>query len=118
MPISTPMCTFTTLCLAIGRQGRLEETQSFHDAHRNDLKSEEAKFSVLEDRLERDGTDCSVYEGAQTLAFAGKITQGDEWWREHERELNRAEYRYGPAIPVLPSEAQKPKHLQKRMLPS
>jgi hypothetical protein len=89
------------LMLAIARQGRLDEAFAFREAHRAEILGQEGAFGALEHRLEEDARVRQIYDQARALAGSGKLDKDGEWWQANEKELQRAEFRYG-MIGILP----------------
>lgn len=99
--IPVPGLYLYNLMLAIARQGRLDEAESFRQEHIAEIAPEEAMYGALQQRMERSAQDRRIYDQAQVLLRQGIITRDGEWWRARELQLNRAENIYG-VIDVQP----------------
>lgn len=74
----------------------------------------------LVNRLARIKTDLDIYEEAKKMIDSGKLASEDQWWKDHESALNRAQARYGELIApqssaVVPLQAKSSRKKKQRL---
>ena len=84
--------------LAVARQGRVLEARTFREQYLQEVSYAEAVYGKLDDRLQRDDNEKSIYDQASRGVRQGTISRGDPWWTENQQILERTERRYGKLL--------------------